>query len=48
MVEKVKAQFVAEGHRAGNIKSLRIYIKPEDKAAYYVINDKNAGRVDLF
>lgn len=48
VIEKVKAQFVSEGHRAGNIKSLKIYIKPEDKSAYYVINDKNAGRVDLF
>ena len=27
--DKVKAQFVAEGHRAGCIKTLNIYIKPE-------------------
>ncbi|MCC8168266.1 MAG: DUF6465 family protein [Clostridiales bacterium] len=46
--DKVKAQFVAEGHRAGTIKTLNIYIKPEDYAAYYVINDKFSGRVDLF
>lgn len=48
IIEKIKAQFVAEGHRVGNIKSLNIYLKPEDNAAYYVINDKNAGKVDLF
>lgn len=47
-VEKAKAQFVAEGHRESSIKSLRVYLKPEDGAAYYVINDKIAGRVDLF
>ena len=45
---KVKAQFVAEGHRAGCIKTLNIYIKPEDYKAYYVINDKFTGSVDLF
>lgn len=46
--DKVKAQFVAEGHRAGCIKTLNIYIKPEDYKAYYVINDKFTGSVDLF
>ena len=46
--EKVKAKFVEEGHRAGNIKSLTIYAKPEELAAYYVINENYKGRVDLF
>ena len=46
--EKVKAKFVEEGHRAGNIKSLTIYAKPEELAAYYVINETYTGRVDLF
>lgn len=48
VIARVKAQFVAEGHREGNIKSLKLYFKPEENAAYYVINDKVAGRVDLF
>lgn len=47
--EKVKAQFVAEGHRAGCIKDLTIYAKPEENRAYYVINEgKFTGGVDLF
>ncbi len=46
--ERVKAQFVSEGHRAGSIKQLNIYVKPEDYSAYYVINGKFSGRVDLF
>ncbi len=46
--ERVKAQFVAEGHQVGRIKKLNIYIKPEEYSAYYVINDKFSGRVDLF
>ena len=49
VVEKVKAAFVASGHRASSIKSLQLYIKPEEFKAYYVINDgKYAGDVDLY
>lgn len=47
-IEAAKAQFVAEGHRVSSIKSLQIYLKPEEYAAYYVINQKFAGKVDLF
>lgn len=47
--ENIKAKFVAEGHRAGNIKKLEVYIKPQDGKAYYVINDgKFTGDIDLF
>lgn len=47
--DKVKAEFIAEGHRAGNIKKMEIYVKPEDYAAYYVINDgKFSGKINLF
>ena len=44
----VKAAYVAEGHRESSIKTMRIYVKPEENAAYYVINDNNVGRVNLF
>ena len=45
---KVKDQFVAEGHRAGCIKDLNIYVKPEENKAYYVINDnKFSGDINL-
>ena len=46
--ERVKEQFAAEGHRPSSIKSLNIYVKPEEYSAYYVINEKYTGRVDLF
>ena len=46
--EKVKAQIVAEGLKASAIKSLNIYLKPFENAAYYVVNGDVAGRVDLF
>lgn len=48
IVEKVKAAYVAEGHRESSIKSVQVYVKPEEFAAYYVINAKVTGRVDLF
>lgn len=47
--ERIKAKFIQEGHRAGNIKTLDIYIKPEEYKAWYVINDgKYDGCIDLF
>ncbi len=47
--ERIKAKFVEEGHRAGNIKTLDIYLKPEEYKAWYVINDgKFDGCIDLF
>lgn len=30
------------------IRTLQIYIKPEDSAAYYVINERYDGKVQLF
>lgn len=47
VMEKAKAAYVAEGHRACAIKSVRLYIKPEERKAYYVINEKAAGSIDL-
>ena len=35
----------AAGHRLSSIKSLDVYIKPEDYTAYYVINGKVTGKV---
>lgn len=48
IVEKITAEYVSEGHRASSIKDLKVYLKPEDGLAYYVINEKVAGSVSLF
>lgn len=48
IVAKVKALYVAQGHRESSIKSLQIYMKPQMWKAYYVINHKIEGDVDLF
>ena len=46
--EKVKAQYVDDGHKASSIKTLNIYVKPFENSAYYVVNGDVTGRVDLF
>lgn len=48
IVGKAKDAFIADGHKSSTIKSLRVYLKPEEYAAYYVVNEKYAGKIDLF
>ena len=47
LVKLVTEKWVALGHRASSIKSLDLYVKPEDSAAYYVINGKESGKIEL-
>lgn len=44
IIEKIHEVYKAEGHRVGAIKSLRVYIDPVERKAYYVINDKAEGK----
>ncbi len=44
--DEAKALFRAENKRTAII-SCRVYLKPEDNAAYYVINDTFFGRINL-
>lgn len=43
---KAKALFREENKRTA-VLSCRIYLKPEDNAAYYVVNDTFFGRISL-
>ena len=46
LTERAIAQFNSvEGGVA--VKTITMYLKPEDDAAYYVINDQYTGRVDF-
>ncbi len=45
--EKAVAAYVAEGHRRGRIKKLILYVKPEERKIYYVVNDKISGNIDF-
>ena len=47
IADKVREAYKAENKR-GAIKSIEIYVKPEENAAYYVVNGKAEGKkVDL-
>ena len=35
------------GKKAEELKSLKVYVKPEEFTAYYVINDDVTGSIDL-
>lgn len=48
IIDKVKAAYVAEGHKESAIKEINLYVKPEEYAVYYVINDKAIGKINLF
>ena len=46
IAKRVKADYAArEG--AADIKTLNIYVKPEDNAAYYVVNGDIEGKMEL-
>lgn len=38
----------ASGNKVGDIKTVELYIKPEENAVYYVVNGKDFGAVALF
>ena len=46
LVAAAKDAFAAE-HPRTRVTDLNLYIKPEERAAYYVVNGKFAGRVDF-
>ncbi len=45
--EKALEDFVANGGKKDEVKQVQLYVKPEDNACYYVINNKVTGKVDL-
>lgn len=47
LMDQAKAAYVAEGHRASAIKKLALYVKPEERRAYYVINEKATGSIEF-
>ena len=45
LLERVQAECASEGVK---VKELKLYIKPQDNACYYVANGNVAGKVDLY
>jgi hypothetical protein len=46
IIEKIEEKWRAEGNKAG-IESLEIYVKPEERKIYYVVNGLS-GSLDFF
>ena len=46
LVEATKADFHAIKKRT-LVTDLKLYVKPEDRMAYYVINEKNEGKISF-
>lgn len=44
LVSRIQEAYKNEGHRISSIKTLRVYINPDERKAYYVINDKAEGK----
>ena len=47
LVAKVKELWTAEGNKVKDINTLSLYVKPEESAAYYVINEEVSGKIEL-
>ena len=48
LYEQVKTIWTKEmGKKAADLKEVKLYVKPEEFAAYYVINDDVTGSIDL-
>ncbi|HIZ61034.1 MAG TPA: hypothetical protein H9967_10045 [Candidatus Dorea faecipullorum] len=47
LVKAKNTWMIESGKGPEDIKSINIYVKPEEFAAYYVINDDATGKIDL-
>ncbi len=45
MIAAVKKAWTDAGNKVGDIKTMQLYIKPEEDAVYYVINETESGKV---
>ena len=47
IITAVKQLWAESGHKVGDLKTLELYIKPEDASVYYVINGTETGKVEF-
>ena len=45
IIARVKKAWTSSGNKIGDIKTMDLYIKPEESAVYYVINGTSTGAV---
>ncbi|WP_418747009.1 DUF6465 family protein [Frisingicoccus sp.] len=47
IIAGIKEIWINEGNKIKDIKDLKLYVKPEEFMAYYVINDDISGKIEL-
>ena len=47
MIAAVKKAWTEAGHKVGDMKTMELYIKPEENSVYYVINGTETGKVEF-
>lgn len=47
IMDRCKADYVANGHKAKDIKEIQVYIKPAENAVYYVVNSTETGKLEV-
>ena len=45
MIASVKKQWTEKGNKVSDIKTMDLYVKPEENTVYYVINQTESGKV---
>ena len=45
--EKIQKEWTAQGKEAADLQKMDVYIKPEEKKAYYVINEQDNACIQL-
>jgi len=45
MIAAVKKAWTEAGHKIGDMKTVELYIKPEEASVFYVINETETGKV---
>lgn len=47
IVASIKKSWTEAGNKISDIKTLEVYVKPEENIVYYVINETESGKVVL-
>ncbi|MDD6084517.1 MAG: DUF6465 family protein [Oscillospiraceae bacterium] len=47
LIERAKADFAAAGNKKTDAKDVKVYVKPEESKAYYVINGNFTGNFEV-
>ncbi len=47
IIASVKKAWTEAGNKVGDIKTMEVYVKPEESSVYYVINETVTGKVEF-